>query len=141
MKPIKVAHADDHEIFRKGVLLGFDKYIKAKRIDIILSVENGQELLNNLFEENLPDIILMDIRMPVLDGIEATTQIRILYPKIKIIPLTMYDDKDMINGFQQLGACGYLSKNTNPDEILLAIETVFHGGFYFNILNRKDYLI
>jgi DNA-binding NarL/FixJ family response regulator len=140
MRTIKVAHADDHKIFRQGVLLSFEKYINEKKIDIILSVENGKELLDNLRKKNLPDIILMDIRMPVMDGFEATHKIRQLYPQIKIIPLTMYHDIEMINTFRNLGACGYLSKNTHPDEIILAIETVYNGGSYFLILNRKDYL-
>ncbi|MBC7936188.1 MAG: response regulator transcription factor [Rhizobacter sp.] len=138
MTLIKIALADDHKIFREGILL---ELIKFKKVDIILVVENEQVLLDKLTGSRLPDIILMDIRMPILDGIEAPGQIRLLYPEVKIIPLTMYDDKDMIYAFQKMGACGYLAKSTNPDEIFLAIETVFNGDFYFKILDRRDYLL
>ena len=101
MGPIKVAIADDHKIFRKGVILSLRPYTNIK---FVLEAENGQELLNNLpLAEEQPDVILMDLRMPMKDGIETTKVVAKQYPGIHIIALTMYEDERFVSHMMEIG--------------------------------------
>jgi DNA-binding NarL/FixJ family response regulator len=88
-----------------------------------------------------PDILLMDIRMPELDGINAIGLIRKEYEEVKIIVLTMYDDQEMITKMMEIGANAYLTKTTDPDEIYHAIITCMNDDFYFNDLVNKAVLL
>src|SRR4030095_6957945 len=89
---IKVAIADDHKIFRKGVILSLRPFTNIK---FVLEAENGEELLNGLPNVD-PDVVLMDLRMPGKDGIEATKTISKQYPKIKVLVLSMYEDERFV---------------------------------------------
>lgn len=130
---IKVAIADDHKIFRKGVILSLRHY---NNIKFVLEADNGEELLNQLDEAN-PDVILMDLRMPVKDGIEATKFISKHYPKIAVIVLTMHEDDRFVTHLMENGANGYLLKSTDPAEIKKAITDVVSKGYYLNnFVNR-----
>ena len=82
--------------------------------------------------ENQPDVILLDLRMPVMDGVEAQQKIRKLYPDIKVIIVTMEDDEQYILHLINEGVNGYLLKNADPDEVELAIQKVVEKGFYFS---------
>ena len=104
MSIIKVAIADDHKIFRKGVILSLRQYTNIK---FVLEAENGEELLNGLAEA-APDVVLMDLRMPVKDGIEATKTISKDFPRIHVIVLTMYEDERFVSHLMENGANGYL---------------------------------
>ena len=138
MGPIKVAIADDHKIFRKGVILSLRPYTNIK---FVLEAENGQELLNNLpLAEEQPEVILMDLRMPLKDGIETTKVVAKQYPGIHIIALTMYEDERFVSHMMEIGANGYLLKNAEPDEIRKAIYAVKENGYYFNDLVNKALL-
>lgn len=133
MAEIKVAIADDHKIFRKGVILSLRHYSNLK---FVLEAENGEELLNGI-SQAMPDVILMDLRMPVKDGIETTKQISKLYPQISVIVLTMHEDERFVNHLMENGAHGYLLKSTDPSEIKKAITDVVTKGFYLNnFVNR-----
>lgn len=133
MAEIKVAIADDHKIFRKGVILSLRHYSNLK---FVLEAENGEELLNGI-SQAMPDVILMDLRMPVKDGIETTKQISKLYPQISVIVLTMHEDERFVNHLMENGAHGYLLKSTDPSEIKKAITDVVSKGFYLNnFVNR-----
>ena len=133
MAEIKVAIADDHKIFRKGVILSLRHYSNLK---FVLEAENGEELLNGLAQAQ-PDVVLMDLRMPVKDGIETTKQISKLYPQISVIVLTMHEDERFVNHLMENGAHGYLLKSTDPSEIKKAITDVVTKGFYLNnFVNR-----
>ena len=88
-----------------------------------------------------PDVILMDIRMPHVDGINAISLIRKVYESIKIIVLTMYDDQEMITKMMEMGANAYLTKTTDPEEIYQAILTCMNDDFYFNELVNKAVLL
>ena len=125
---IKVAIADDHKIFRKGVILSLRQYTNIK---FVLEAENGEELLNGL-PENQPDVILMDLRMPLKDGIEATKIVSKNYPNIHIIVLTMYEDERFVSHLMENGANGYLLKSAEPSEIRKAIQEVMSRGYYLN---------
>lgn len=133
MSQIKVAIADDHKIFRKGVILSLRTY---PNIKFVQEAENGQELLNGL-DESQPDIVLMDLRMPQKDGIETTKQISKQYPDIKVLVLTMYEDERFVSHLMENGANGYLLKSADPSEIKKAIMEVMARGYYLNnFVNR-----
>ncbi len=137
---VKVAIADDHKIFRKGVILSLRQF---NNIKFVQEAENGQELINGLAESN-PDVILMDLKMPVKDGIESTKYINKHFPSIRIIILTMYEDERFVGHLMDSGANGYLLKSTDPVEIKKAIADVMRTGFYLNnfvnrILIKKNY--
>ena len=134
---IKVAIADDHKIFRDGIRMALrDKeYLK-----IIWEAEDGNDLQHKL-KLKLPDVILMDIRMPEVDGINAISLIRKEYEALKIIVLTMYDDQEMITKMMEMGANAYLTKTTDPEEIYQAILTCMNDDFYFNDLVNKAVLL
>lgn len=133
MEVIKVAIADDHKIFRKGVVLSLRPFAN---IRFVQEAENGEELLQHL-EENEPDVVLMDLRMPVKDGIETTKQLSKQYPHIHVIVLSMFEDERFVYHLMENGAHGYLLKNAEPQEIRKAIMDVHEKGYYLNnFVNR-----
>jgi DNA-binding NarL/FixJ family response regulator len=133
MSQIKVAIADDHKIFRKGVILSLRIY---PNIKFVQEADNGQDLLAGLAESQ-PDIVLMDLRMPQKDGIETTKEISKLYPDIKVLVLTMYEDERFVSHLMENGANGYLLKSADPAEIKKAILEVMARGYYLNnFVNR-----
>ncbi|MBV7529951.1 response regulator transcription factor [Chitinophaga sp. sic0106] len=125
---IKVAIADDHKIFRSGVI---NTLIPYENISVIFEADDGQHLLD-IMEKQQPDVILMDLKMPNLDGIEATVKVKAKYPDVKVIILTMYEDDNFIVHLVENGANAYLLKNAEPEEIYEAICTTYDKGFYFN---------
>jgi len=130
---IKVAIADDHKIFRKGVILSLRHF---PNIKFVLEAENGEELLNNIAAAN-PHVVLMDLRMPIKDGIEATKFISKNYPHIAVLVLTMHEDDKFVTHLMENGASGYLLKSTDPAEIKKAIMEVAAKGYYLNnFVNR-----
>lgn len=133
MSVIKVAIADDHKIFRKGVILSLRQY---SNIKFVLEAENGEELLSGLAESD-PDVVLMDLRMPVKDGIEATKIINKDYPNLRVIVLTMYEDERFVSHLMENGANGYLLKSADPSEIKKAIVEVVARGYYLNNFVNK----
>jgi DNA-binding NarL/FixJ family response regulator len=135
-RSIKVAIADDHALFRAGVRTAL-----SEKTDILLIAEadNGVELLH-LLKNNEPDVILLDIQMPVMDGVTALPEIRKLYPSVKIIILSMHNEHSMISKLMEIGANSYLTKNTDSDTIYEAIRTCFEQDFYFNDLTNKALL-
>ena len=136
MKKIKIAIADDYKIFREGlkVSLTLDD-----DLEILHEADNGEDLINNI-EKNQPHIVLMDLKMPIMDGMEATQIIRKKYPDVKVLVVSMYDDDKFIIHLMEIGANGYLLKNSEPDEIRKAIHSVFENGYYFNDLVNKALL-
>lgn len=126
--PIKIMIADDHQMFIDGITA----LLKEEQgVSIIAQALNGQEVIEKL-KVTTPDIILMDIGMDVLNGIEATEIITKTYPNIKVIALTMYDDHNRITKMLKAGVKGYVLKNTSKDELLNAINTVKSGESYFS---------
>jgi DNA-binding NarL/FixJ family response regulator len=134
---IKVAIADDHKIFRDGIKMAMSgkDYLK-----IIWEAEDGKDLMHKI-KIKLPNVLLMDIRMPEMDGVNAISLIRKEYEGIKIIVLTMYDDQEMISKMMEMGANAYLTKTTDPEEIYNAILTCMNDDFYFNDLVNKAVLL
>lgn len=134
---IKVSIADDHKIFRDGIKMALRdrEYLK-----ILWEAEDGRDLMHKL-KLKRPDVLLMDIRMPEIDGINAIGMIRKEYDDIKIIVLTMYDDQEMITKMMEMGANAYLTKTTDPEEIYQAILSCMNDDFYFNDLVNKAVLL
>ncbi len=130
---IKIAIADDHKIFRDGIRMALkDKqYLK-----ILWEAVDGKDLVEKL-EGLTPDLLLMDIRMPELDGINAIPLIKKNHEKVKIIVLTMYDDQEMITKIMEMGANAYLTKTSDSEEIYRAIVACMRDDFYFNDLVNK----
>ncbi len=129
-KPIKILLADDELLFRKGIAFLLER---EKNIEIIFEASDGSEILDYLKKNKVyPDIILMDLKMPNLNGVEATKIIQKDFPEIKIIALTSYDSKSFINNMIQVGASSYLIKNATPTEMIFTINEVAKNGFYYN---------
>lgn len=130
MSHITYAIADDHEVFRKGLQLVLRD---DDRLKFLFEAENGFALMK-LLEQKQPDVMLLDLKMPVMDGFAAAREIRRLYPVMKILILTMYDEEHLIVHMLEAGANGYLLKNADPEEIRKAIATVMENDYYFNDL-------
>ena len=137
---LKVAIADDHQIFRSGVILSLKPY---SHIKFVLETNNGQELIDGI-EKDIPDIVLLDLRMPKMDGIKTTKYLNKHYPQIRILILTMFEDERFVGHLMDSGANGYLLKSTDPSEIVQAFADVMENGFYLNnfvnrVLIKKNY--
>lgn len=128
MEIISLAIADDHEIFRKGLRIILNELDQVK---VLGEAQNGNELMEILKHQDI-DLVLMDIRMPVMDGIEATRKVVEKYPGTRVIALTMFEEIGYFNQMIEAGADGFLLKKTNKDELETAIMTVMSGENYFS---------
>ena len=136
MKKIRIAIADDYKIFRDGIKVGL---AADKNLEVVLEADNGEDLLNGL-EAASPDVIIMDLKMPIMDGMEATQEVRKRFDAIKVLVVTMYDDDKFIIHLMEMGANGYLLKNAEAEEIRKSIYAVYENGYYFNDLVNKALL-
>ena len=125
---IKIAIADDHALFRKGLIALISDF---GGIEVLFEAENGKALIEQL-KEHQPDIVLMDLVMPEMDGIEATKHIEEHFPSVKVIVLSMHDEEKYIIHLIESGAAGYLLKNAPPDEVEAAIHAVYTKGHFLN---------
>lgn len=134
---IQLAIADDHKIFRDGIRtsLRHRDYIR-----ILWESEDGKDMMHKL-KMKQPDVLIMDIKMPETDGIKALQLIRKEYEDLKVIILSMYDDKETITKMMENGANAYLTKTTDADEIYKAILTCVNDNFYFNDLVNSAVLL
>jgi len=128
MNKIKIAIADDYKVYRDGLKISLSV---DENFIVVAEADNGEELLKEL-ETHATDVILMDLKMPVMDGMEATKVVKKKYPFIKILVVTMYGDEKFISHMKEIGANGYLLKNTEPEELRKAIYAVHEKGHYFN---------
>lgn len=125
---IRLIITDDHPVIRDGIKAILDK---EKDISLIAEVSSGNELLEILLSTT-PDVILMDINMPGMTGIETTRLVREKYPEIKVITFSQYDEKRFVKQALKSGASGYMLKNTPAHEFVEAIKMVHHGGMYLS---------
>ena len=133
---INIMIVDDHVLYRAGVKTALSS---RKDIKVIAEAHNGAHLLNML-KGIQPDVILLDIQMPVMDGIATLPEVKKLYPGIKIIMLTLLDDQSVITKLMELGANSYLVKTSDAEVIYEAIKTCHQQEFYFNSLTNKALL-
>lgn len=125
--PIRIILADDHELFRDG----FKVMIKKQpSVNLVAEAANGEELIR-LTQELKPDVVVTDIKMPKMDGIEAAKRLSDQCPAVGIIALSMFDEENLIVEMLEAGARGYLLKNAHKDEIVDAIRTVNTGETYY----------
>lgn len=125
---IGVAIVDDHQLFRNGL-----KFIinNEPDIEVVIEASNGKEFLNYL-ESLKPDVVLMDISMPEMDGVETTRQALLKYPDLQVLVLSMYSDVEYYNTMIELGVKGFILKDIDNNELADAIRKVFSGGNYFS---------
>ena len=128
MGKIKVLLAEDHTIVRKGIRSLLDAETD---IEVVGEAENGREAIEKV-ESLAPDIVVMDNTMPVLNGLEATRQIKKRFPNVEILILTMHTNEEYVFQTLQAGASGYLVKQTAPKELISAIQALNQGDFYLS---------
>jgi DNA-binding NarL/FixJ family response regulator len=125
---IRVAIADDHPLYRTGV----KTFLAGRRdIQMVAEAENGKLLLS-LLRNIQPDVVLLDLRMPVMDGLATLAEIKKLYPNVKVIILSMYNDLSMISQMMEVGANSYVTKESGAETIYDAIRAVYEQDFFFD---------
>jgi len=128
MDQIKILLADDHQMFLDGLSALLSQI---DHVEIVAAVNNGAQLLEKL-KTTKGDLVIVDLHMPVMDGLEATKMIRELYPSVKVLGLTMDNDLEAIQAMLEAGASGYILKNTGKAELELAILQVMKGENYLS---------
>lgn len=130
--PVKLSIVDDHNLFRKGIV----NLIKNASEDYTITVEagDGNDLISQLhgLRKNLPDIIMVDIKMPNKDGFETVHWLKSNYPHIKVVVLSMFNDEKSVIRMLKLGVDGYLTKNIEPEEFFEALQSVTKKGYCYS---------
>ena len=126
---IKVALADDHVLLRNALASLIDGFENCK---VVMQVSNGKGLTSEISKANLPDVVLLDLNMPHMDGFETATWLRDNYPVIHVLMLTMYDSELTLIRLLQAGVKGFLKKDIHPNELQYAIRSVMENGFYYS---------
>ena len=127
MELIKIIVVDDHEFFKRNFI---DSIQSIERVKVVAEASNGLEFLD-LLKKSTPDLVFMDVKMPVMDGIEAIKRASVNNQNLKCIALTMYKEKDYLMRLIGAGAKGILFKNATLDEIELSMKKVLNGEMYF----------
>ncbi|MBA4195990.1 MAG: DNA-binding response regulator [Chitinophaga sp.] len=131
----KIVVVDDHAMFRKGLCMLINMFAN---YTILFDAENGKDFIHKLKENDLPDIVLMDISMPEMDGYDTTVWLKNKHPEIKVIALSTMDADTAIIKMIKCGAKGYVLKDAEPDELKLAFNEVLSKGFFYNeLVSRK----
>jgi two-component system, NarL family, invasion response regulator UvrY len=132
--PLKIAIVDDHNLFRKGLIKLINLGDTQNKYTIVFEAENGNDLKDKLNKKSLPDIILMDIDMPDMDGYEAVDWLRKYHPDISILVVSMFESEEPILRMLQMGVKGYLSKDIEVEDMHLALESITNKGVYYSDL-------
>lgn len=127
-EPIRVLLADDHELVRDGIRARLEKN---PMLEVVGEATNGREAIA-LVEALRPDVIMMDVSMPVMNGLDAANEIRSRFPKTGILVLSIYDNPEYVRGVVSAGARGYILKDISAKEMITAITSVASGGYYFS---------
>lgn len=130
MSKVKIALADDHVLLRNG-LAGL---VTNLGYTVLLECNNGKDLASKLDKDNLPDVVLMDINMPEMDGYATTAWLKSNYPLVHVLALSMYDDENAIIRMLRSGARGYIMKDSDPLELKHAIDDVVNKGVHYSEL-------
>lgn len=129
MDTIRISLVDDHALFRNGLKLLLDN---TNNLKVVAEAANGKEFVDQLTPDNAPDVVLMDISMPVMNGIEATREAIGIAPQMKIIALSMFGEEEYYYEMINAGAKGFLLKNSDIADVLKAIEQVVAGNSFFS---------
>lgn len=127
----KIALVDDHVLLRNGlsvIIGGFEDF------SVLFEANNGSHFIEQLDPQNLPDIVLLDVTMPIMNGFETAEWIYHNHPSIKIMVLSMLNDERTVIRMLKFGALGYMTKDTDPKELNRALNELYHKGIYFNQL-------
>jgi DNA-binding NarL/FixJ family response regulator len=130
MSKIRLVIADDQLLFRKGLSALIEKEAD---LELVGEAENGEELLTRMYALGRPpDVVLVDLQMPVMNGVEVNEKIQKEFPGTKVLVLSVHDQERFISKMIEAGASGYLVKNVEVAELITAIRKVYDTGFYFN---------
>jgi two-component system, NarL family, invasion response regulator UvrY len=129
MTKTKIAIADDHPLFRKGLI----KLLDEDRYELLFDVDNGKALMDRLQLPGtpLPDIVIMDIEMPEVNGFEAVSWLRNHYPDVKVLVVSMVDQEEAIVKMLKMGVKGYLSKHMEPEDLHAALRSIIQKDYYY----------
>ena len=128
-KQITIALIDDHE----GLRISLQNFLEYSNFKVVLGAANGQEAIDNLqIQEVLPDICILDINMPVMDGYQTAMELAERYPQIKILVFSSFDNKKSITEMLSLGVRGYVLKGSDPAKLKTAVIKLYEGGYYFS---------
>lgn len=129
--PIQIAIIDNHTLFRQGMISLLDDF---KEINILFDAENGEDMISKLKKFPLPEIVLMDITMPVMDGYKATAWLKENHPAVKVLALSMSDEDKPIINMLKSGAVGYMLKESKIRDVVYAMQNIQKHGYYLNEL-------
>lgn len=129
-RQIKIALVDDHNLFRK-CLSNFIKSDEQNKLFVMFDAENGEDLISKLDKSRLPDVIIMDIDMPGMDGFETVEWLQNNFPSIHILVVSMIEKEEAIVKMLRLGVKGYLSKDIDPENLYAALEDVSNGQYHY----------
>lgn len=127
---IKIAMADDHILLRNALTTLINNTEKCK---VIIEAGNGKELIQKINENNMPDVLILDLNMPEMNGYETALYFQQNLPDVKVLMLTMYDSEIALIRLLKAGVKGFMKKDIHPTELLHAIETVYFQGFYYSL--------
>jgi two-component system invasion response regulator UvrY len=122
----RIALVDDHVLMRRGLV----ELVKSFKHDVIFEADNGQDFINKLDSQGLPDLVMLDINMPVMDGFALAAWVRQHHPTLKILILSMFDDDISVIRMLRLGAKGFVLKDCEPTDLRKAIEGLLLKGYY-----------
>jgi DNA-binding NarL/FixJ family response regulator len=128
---VNIAIVDDHTLFRKGLA---HLLTESNEINVLFDADNGADMINKLRNYPLPDVILMDITMPVMDGYETTKWIKANHPEINVLALSMFEEDKPIIGMLKSGAGGYMLKQSKASDLVSAIKGIAKQSIYINEL-------
>lgn len=124
----KIVLVDDHVLLRKGLA----DLVRNLGYQVLYEANNGKEFCDKLKAENIPDLVLLDINMPVMDGYDTALWLKKNHPDIKVLALSMYDDENAVIRMLKNGARGYILKDSEPTELKNAIQAILTKGFYYS---------
>lgn len=131
---IKVAVVDDHAIFRQGVINVLNK---DENITVVFEAKNGKEFIELLTQDSIPDVLLLDIQMPIMNGYETLDYMHMHHPDVKVVMISMIQDSITVNNLMLRGACGFISKNAEPDAIIEVVLKSVNKMIEFGELNHN----
>jgi len=128
-KKIRVALVDDHILLRNALANLIDSF---ENCQVIHQSENGKELLDKISQDNIPDVVLLDLNMPVMNGFETANELQKKHSEIAVLMLTMYDSELTLIQLLQAGVKGFLKKDIHPSELNFALNSVVESGYYYS---------